>query len=117
MRKMLIALLFVVGLAGPAFAQAPAPVGNWVAEEERNTTALISPNGDYFWRAPQAQLGGTWDWRPTSPSGGIFSITYLQPTYTQTFTNHVYFSVQWLDARRIMVSDPASGSRSVWVRL
>jgi hypothetical protein len=110
--QIILAVLVILGFACPSAAQAPAPVGNWVAEDAANVSAVVMPNGDYFYRDRQTNLTGQWSWDPTGPSDGIITITRSAPTTTQT--NHL--SVQWLDGQRILVTDPTTNRRRIMIR-
>ena len=111
MYRLLFALLIVAGFACSALAQAPAPVGNWVPEDDPQSAAvMVMPNGDYLSRDARTLLEGRWSWNSTTPTGGSLRITYGTPRVTQTL------SVEWLDRGRALVTDPVSRQRRVWTR-
>jgi hypothetical protein len=63
----------------------------------------VEDNGSYVYRFTAAQIGGRWDWRATSPVGGILTLNYATPTVTQTFQNQMYLSIGWVNTNTITV--------------
>ena len=115
MHRLFLSLLIVAGLAcptlGPALAQAPAPVGNWVPEDDPQSAAvMVMPNGDYLARDVRDLLEGRWAWRSVGANGGVLTITYQRQAVTQALR------IEWLGQGRALVTDPASGQRRVWIR-
>jgi hypothetical protein len=81
------------------------PIGAWVGTFQDGSTVelYVQGNGDCMYGIPGAtpQTGGC-SWQPTSPVGGILTMTY----YNAGFQNHAYWSVVWIDARSFTLSDP-----------
>ena len=94
--------LMLAPMATAVHAQgAPAPVGNWRAE---NLPVTLWVNGDGSCGTNMAGtvVTGTCFWQPTSV-GGILTLRYATPTVTQTFYNNLYYGVTWVNQSRIFV--------------
>lgn len=108
MKKILIpvalALIALVTFSDAALAD--PPMGTWVGDHG-SITFTLSADGNYV--IPGTSTG-TWSWQQTNPNSGILTFTYITRTVTQDFTNHMYFSIDFIDANTATLTDP-SGNR------
>ncbi len=102
----LVAALVAVALVRPAAAaEARPPVGQWYGEfpDGSGVRLIVQGDGSAMYQPTGANpVVGNADWRPTSPVGGILTITYR----SVGFVNHLYFSCVWVDGRSFVLSDP-----------
>src|SRR5438046_1130846 len=81
------------------------PIGAWVGtfQDGSRVELYVQGNGDCAYGVPgAAPTVGSCSWQPTSPVGGILTMTY----FNAGFTNHAYYSVVWMNARSFTLSDP-----------
>jgi hypothetical protein len=110
MTKMLTALfaaatMTVVAATPAAHAgEARPPIGTWVGtfNDGSQLGLIVNANGNCAYGVPNGAVTvGTCSWNPSSV-GGIITLTY----YNAGFESHAYYSVTYLDAQTIKLSDP-----------
>jgi|SRR5690349_22090337 hypothetical protein len=101
-----LALFFL--FATSAAALADPPMGTWVGDHG-SLTFTLSPDGNYVIPGQNGSVG-TWGWQQTGPTGGILTFTYTTPTVGPSFTNRMYFSIEFMDAKTATLTDPTSGN-------
>jgi hypothetical protein len=102
----LSALFLFSLLVASSAALADPPMGTW-AGDHGSLTFTLSSNGQYVIPGTSS---GTWNWQQTGPTGGILTFNYDTPTVNQIFHNHMYFSIEFIDAKTATLTDP-SGNR------
>ena len=105
-RIAVLAFALVTALAGTVHAaDARPPIGSWIGAFADGSTVelLLQADGSCMYGATgSTPTVGTASWRPTSPVGGILTITYRNAG----FVNHLYYSVVWAKAHSFVLSDP-----------
>jgi hypothetical protein len=105
----LSALFLFSLLVSSGAALADPPMGKWVGDQG-SITFTLSADGNYVIPMNAPGSVGTWSWQQTGPTGGILTLTYLTRTLGPSFTNHMYFSIEFSDANTATLTDP-SGKR------
>jgi hypothetical protein len=104
-----LALVLLIGIAlsaRPAHAaEAGPPIGQWLGRfpDGGQLALVVQRDGTCMYHvAGFTPITGVASWRPTSPVGGILTITY----HNAGFENHSYYSITWVNARTVVLSDP-----------
>ncbi len=116
MIKTLLVAALVLAAACAARAQqhaAPPPLGSWAGP---GIAFTLNGDGSYVYQDPNARLAGDWTWMALTAVGGVLALCYLTPTATQTFHNCIYFSIAWLDAARIRLTEPNTQQSAILQR-
>jgi len=101
------ALVLVLGSSAAALAD--PPMGTWVGDH-RSITFTLSPDGTYVM---PPSTSGTWSWNQTGTTGGIITFYYDTPTYTQTFHNKMYFSIEFINSTTATLTEPTHGLQDI----
>jgi hypothetical protein len=107
MRNVAVLTLLTLFLVGIAHADNNGPpIGTWRSDfpDGSSLSLVVQRNGDAMY-APSGVMPviGRASWRATSNVGGILTIAYDNAG----FRNYLYYSITWLDANTIELSDPS----------
>jgi hypothetical protein len=105
-----LALFFL--FATSAAALADPPMGTWVGDHG-SLTITVSPDGNYVIPGNLPGSFGTWSWQQTGPTGGVLTLTYITRTVSGDFTNHMYFSFEFSDAKTATLTDPSGNHDTI----
>ena len=95
---LVISTYSLLALAEPA----AMPIGKW--DSDKNSTLNVSINEcSYSAPAVGVNVTGNCEWKPTSLKGGILTINYKTYTATNIFENPLYFDLELIDDKTILV--------------
>ncbi len=80
------------------------PLGIWRGKFSTGDVLTLGLWGSNFYLEipPQMPVTGTFTWNQTSPVGGILNLLY----YSAGRPQHLYYSIGWVNANTIVLSDP-----------
>ncbi len=101
-----LSLFLLSAAAAQAQPAAAPPLGLWngaaATMKSYKVRLWLRGDGSYvYFEGPSIRLSGRWDWQSSSPVGGILTLHYETPTYTQTFHNNLYLGITYLSRTKI----------------
>ena len=105
MRSLTVLTILALVLGVARAANNGPPIGTWRSDfpDGSSLTLVVQRSGDAMFAPSGVQpVIGTASWRATSAVGGILTIAYDNAG----FRNYLYYSITWVDAKTIVLSDP-----------